>query len=167
MGDRIKIPLAKKGFSGKHYLEFSCYAEGIDMGKYTHYVDLVFAEFSIDYSRSPEKKIAMQLGSIDLRALHYAIKECIKTGNSSYIKYTDPKLAGSGGARKELNVKHQGGTKGAMIYINMSDGVKSGAFGLDAYSAASMADALSLLAEEAERGVYRCQRAGATHSFEQ
>lgn len=146
--------VAQKGFSGKNFLEVTCYIE-IDASnpKYTRLKETIFVEQSINYNRS--NRVIMTLSTIDLRGLVYSMKECFKNGSTDFKKYTDPKLAGGSGDKKELSIAK--GDKG--FYLNMSEGAKKSGYGIsDAHILLAMADAFLLMAEETEKALYYYQR---------
>jgi hypothetical protein len=146
-----KIKLASKSFRAKHYLEINAFVEVENKERYTQYEDVVFISCSADYDRA--KMITMQVRNIDLRALAYGLKEILKNGTSSYAKYTDPKAAGGTGNKKSITL---GKDKG-MFYINFNDKTNAIAFGFDAYSMASLADIIILMAEVADQKIFAMQ----------
>lgn len=140
--------LASKGFRAKHYLEISAFVELDDKGKYIQYEDVVFISCSANYDRSTT--ITMQVRNLDLRALAYGIKEILKNGSSSYIKYTDPKAAGGAGNKKSLSL----GKDASSVYINFNDKTNNIAFGLDVYSMAALADTINMIADVADKKIF-------------
>lgn len=151
--DKQKIKVAQKGFGEKHFLEISSYVEFTPEENYTRASDLIFLEISPNFDR--KKKVVMRIDTMDLRALSYAIKECIKNGSSPYKKFTDPKLSGGNGNKKELSVAKDDKNG----YINIKEGSNSIGFAMDFYSYISFADIIVLMAETTERMVYQYQRA--------
>lgn len=148
-----RLKVAQKGFSGKHFLEVSCYIEFIKMEKYTRLDDLIFIELSPNYDRT--KSIKMRLGTIDLRSIAYGLKEILRGSiEVGYKKYTDPKLAGGSGSKNELNIRKQDHG----FYINFFNGSTPVGFTMDKYTTASMADSFNLMAEETEKAIYYHQR---------
>lgn len=145
---KTKKKLAFKAFRAKHFLEVSAFVELEDKGKYTHYEDVVFISCSAEYDRNTT--ITMQIRNLDLRALAYGIKEILKNGKSSYVKYTDPRAAGGAGNKKSLTL----GNEKSTIYINFNDKTNNIAFGLDAYSMAALADTITLIADVADKKIF-------------
>lgn len=140
--------LASKNFRAKHFLEVNAFVEMENNGKYTHYEDVVFISCSAEYDRSTT--ISMQVRTLDLRALAYGIKEMLKNGSSSYVKYTDPKAAGGSGNKKSLSL----GRENSTLYLNFNDKTNNIAFGLDSYSMAALSDAIILIADVADRKIF-------------
>jgi hypothetical protein len=152
MSKTNRTKIASKSFSSKHYLEISCFAESVDMGTYARIDEAIFFEISQEYDRN--RRISMQLKSIDLRSMSYALKEIIKTGSTQWIKYTDPSTAKAQGSKKSISLKADGKT----IYLNVSSANMLISFGMDYYYTASFADCIALLAQELECEIYKIQR---------
>lgn len=146
-----KIRIATRGFPSLHYLEVNAYAEVTEHKKYRMFSDVVFLSCSFQYDRA--KTLTMQIKNNDLRALAYGIKECIKNGKSSYIKYTDPRAAGGAGTKKSISLAVEKGT----IYINIKNKEDNLAFGYDFYQMAALADTITLIAEESDKRIFQLQ----------
>lgn len=152
--ETIKIKVAQKGFSGKNYLEISCYIEVEEMEGYVLLKDLIFFELSPNFNR--HKKLKMKISSIELRALSIAIKECLRKGETEYKKFTDKKLHDGEGNKKNLTVARDTKT----LYINFNEDNQTTGYGMDFYSALAFADIIVLMAETTEKAIYHHQHKG-------
>lgn len=112
-----------------------------------------------DFSSSGNKKNIMKVTAHDLRSMSYGIRELLKNGNSSYKKFTDPTKAGSEGNKNQLSLGVLANDdKASTYYLNYLSGNKKLGFGFDAYSIASISDALLLIAEETDKALFYYQR---------
>lgn len=155
--ERFKV--AQKGFTSKNYFEISCNIEIDRSGPYPIASDLIFFEISPGYKRN--KALRMKLGTIDLRNISLAIKECLQKGETKYRKYTDPTLAGGSGKKNEISIAIDDKT----LYVNIKSGDEKIGFGFDFWSATSAANMITLMAEETERALYRYQRITEGNSY--
>lgn len=146
--------VAQKVFNGKNLFVISAWIEEelADSG-WKIYEDVVFFEFTEGYDA--KKKVSMALSSSDLRSMVYGVRELLKNNKTDYRKYTDPKLAGGTGAKKDISFAKD--EKGS-YYINLSFGAVKVGFAFDVYAFAGLVDTLSLIAEETEKVLYWHQR---------
>lgn len=151
--------VAYKSFPGKHLFAVSAKVERIDSGDRSIYVDVVFLEFTEDFASGGTNKKAMKVTAHDIRSLSYGIREMLKSGKSSYKKWTDPHMAGIDSTKNELSLAmDQKDGRPPSYYINLSTGDKKIGCGFDAYAMASLSDALLLIAEETDKAMFYFQR---------
>lgn len=146
--------VAQKIFNGKNLFVISSWIEeALTDAGWKIYEDVVFFEFTEGYDTN--KKVIMALSSSDLRSMVYGIRELLKNGETSYRKFTDPKLAGGSGAKKEISFAKD---EKKNYYINLTSGVGKVGFAFDVYAFAGLIDSLILIAEETEKALYWYQR---------
>jgi hypothetical protein len=155
MAEGKKHRVALKSFTGKNLLSISAWIEETVKEREVYYSDIVFVELSEGYQEG--KKLSMVIDATELRKMSYAIKAVLKNGTSKYEKYTDPKLAGAGGAKKRLDF-----TRGDVenYFLNLKSGGDGRRFVFDPFAFAAFGDSILLIAQECERELYRFQRHG-------
>jgi len=151
--------VAYKSFPGKNLFAVSAKIEMHRKEPRNVYTDVVFLELTEDFSGGGNKKITMKVTAHDLRAMSYGIRELLKNGKSSYRKFTDPSKAGNEGNKNQLSLGMLvNDDKIPTYYLNHLSGSKKLGFGFDAYSIASISDALLLIAEETDKALFYYQR---------
>lgn len=155
----VQHHVAYKSFPGKNLFAVSSKIEGVNNRDRLVYSDVIFLEFTEDFTNGGNTKSVMKVTAHDLRSMSYGLRELLKNQKSSYKKFTDPNKAGGTGSRNELNLAHElKDGKAPVYYINMLSGNKKIGCGFDAYSIAALSDALLLIAEETDKAMFYFQR---------
>lgn len=155
-----KFRVGQKIFNGKNLLVFSAWIELEKKERAEIISDVVFIELTEGYVA--EKKLVMKVVANDIRAMTYAIKELIANGETKYEKYTDPKLAGTDGAKNKLSF---GKTEDGTFYFNLSSGGTKVRFPFDTYHIRAFVDSLTLIADETEKALYWHMRSRQKKNF--
>lgn len=151
--EKRKHRVALKNYTNKNLLAISAWIEEENKMGTIYFSDVIFIELTEEYDAG--KKESMLIDATELRKMNHAVRELLRTGETSYEKWTDPTLAGGTGPKKKLSfMKSDDGN----YFLNLTVGSKKLRFIFEKYSMIAFAESILLVAEEAEKILYYFQR---------
>ena len=158
----ITYKVAQKGFKSQNLLNINAVIASKEVNNNLYFDDIVYLDFSKGTNTNNVKsydtnnKIAMKLDCFEFGAFLYACKEILKRKETSYVKYTEPGLANSSGAKKKLTL----GLKDGTYFINIEEKeINKIGIGFTMYEFASFIDRGIKICEELDSTVFSYQRA--------
>lgn len=159
----LRIKVAQKAIKNYNMLNINATLESDDN---IYYDDVIYVEFKGGNKNQNKatyggegNEIKFKFTSLELRSLSYGLKQLVKSKQSDFIKYSNPKLAGSQGNLKQVSLGFSQGQDGASNYfINAAEGNKKIEIKFSAHSICSFSDMIMEIAIEVDKKLYEIQR---------